>query len=360
MPQAPGFGRLRNRKQMKYSYLDREIFPVVEVYHDLIPFIAGITERDFYTNPEKCADAWQAAQEALKAFFGEYCPVRLPGAAPLSYGHLVSIGALCTILEDSEPNVKPFAGNIDEAISILRQVRGIDFGACEMCRHYIEMNRYLQGRFPDTNIAPLSGYGYEGVVTSAVLMRGQDVFIDMYEEPEKTKEFFRLLNESIIDFCFWSSRVNGAEPVSSFGSYLCDDFAALIPPKLWEEFVTPYWDRYYSARATGSYRFLHCEGLSKAHLSHLKYAKITRYQPSVSEKLTLQDVKENLDIPFDWLLYAWKVTEMTDEEIRHWVDETVQAGVFKIRTQIGKFAWMNNRQDRILAFMKSFEKYRTE
>ena len=345
---------------MKYVYAGKEIFPVVEIYHDLIPYISGITEKQFYMDAEKCADAWQASEDALQAYFGEYCPTRTPGAAPLSYGHLVSIGAPCTLLEDSEPNIRPFAADIDEAIYILKQTRGIDFGVHAMCRHYMEMNRYLQSRFPTRNIAPLSGYGFEGVITSAVLMRGQDVFVDMYEEPEKTREFLSLLNESIIDFCFWSSRVNGQEPVSSFGSYLCDDFAALIPPKLWEVFVTPYWDRYYSARSTGSYRFLHCEGLSKAHLPHLKFAKITRYQPSVSEKLSLNDVRESLDIPFDWLLYAWKVTEMSDSELQNWVDEVVQAGIFKIRTQIGKYAWMSSKQDRILAFMKAFEKYRVE
>ncbi len=345
---------------MKYVYAGREIYPVVEIYHDLIPYIAGITEKQFYMDAEKCADAWQASEDALQAYFGAYCPTRVPGAAPLSYGHLVSIGAPYTLLEDSEPNIKPFAKDIDEALYIIKQARGTDFGAHEMCRHYIEVNRYLQTRFPSRNIPPLSGYGFEGVVTSAVLMRGQDVFVDMYEEPEKTREFFCLLNESIIDFCLWSSRMNGQEPVSSFGSYLCDDFAALIPPKLWEEFVTPFWDRYYSARSTGSYRFLHCEGLSKAHLSHLRFAKITRFQPSVSEKLTLDDVSEMLDIPFDWLLYAWKVTNMSDDEIREWVDTTVKAGIFKIRTQIGKYAWMTGKQDRILAFMKAFEKYRIE
>ena len=345
---------------MKYVYAGREIYPVVEIYHDLIPYIAGITEKQFYMDAEKCADAWQASEDALQVYFGAYCPTRVPGAAPLSYGHLVSIGAPYTLLEDSEPNIKPFAKDIDEALYMIKQARGTDFGAHEMCRHYIEVNRYLQKRFPSRNIPPLSGYGFEGVVTSAVLMRGQDVFVDMYEEPEKTREFFCLLNESIIDFCFWSSRMNGQEPVSSFGSYLCDDFAALIPPKLWEEFVTPFWDRYYSARSTGSYRFLHCEGLSKAHLSHLRFAKISRFQPSVSEKLTLDDVSEMLDIPFDWLLYAWKVTNMSDDEIREWVDTTVKAGIFKIRTQIGKYAWMTGKQDRILAFMKAFEKYRIE
>ncbi len=345
---------------MKYSYQGKEIYPVIEVYHDLIPYMAGISEYEFYMDAEKCADAWETANAGIREFFGKSDPSRIPGAAPLSYGHLVSIGAPYELPRDSEPNIKPFARDIDEAVSIMKAVRGIDFGACEMCRHYVEVNEYLRGRFPDKRISIVSGYSFEGVITSAVLMRGQEFFVDLYEEPEKSHEFLELMNRSVIDFCAWQRRMDGLEPVSDAGASLCDDFAALIPPRLWDEFVVPYWDEYYSARSTGSYRFLHCEGMSPSQLAYLSHAKITRYQPSVSEKLTLKDVNGALDIPFDWLLYAWKLTEMSDEEIESWVDETVRAGVFKIRTQIGKYAWMNGRQERALSFLRAFDKYRVD
>ena len=95
-------------------------------------------------------------------------------------------------------------------------------------------------------------------------------------------------------------------------------------------------------------------------LEYFSEVGITHYQPSVSEKLTLENVKANTSIPFDWLLYAWKVVDMSDEAIQAWVDAAVEAGVSIIRTQIGKYAWMNNRQDRLLAFFKAFDKYRTE
>lgn len=345
---------------MRYAYAGKEIYPVIEIYHDLIPYLGGISEKTFYMDAENCARAWKTANEAITDFFGEYCPPRAPTAAPLSYGHLISLGAPYTLPEDSEPNVRPFADDIDEALSILDAARGKDFGDNRVCRHYIEVNRYLKSVFPDKNIPPLSGYGMEGVITTAVLMRGQDFFVDLYEEPEKSREFLEKLNRSIIDFCRWQSVMNGQDPVSKTGAYLCDDFAALIPPKLWDEFVVPYWDAYYSARSTGSYRFLHCEGVSPEQLKFMSHAKITRYQPSVSEKLTLKDMKANLDIPYDWLLYAWKVTQMSDKEISAWVDETVEAGVFKIRTQLGKFAWMTHKLDRLMSFMRAFDKYRIE
>ena len=105
---------------------------------------------------------------------------------------------------------------------------------------------------------------------------------------------------------------------------------------------------------------LHCEGTAPEHLKYLKETGITRYQPSVSEKLTLENVRANTDIPFDWLLYAWKVTQMCDEDIQAWVDETLEAGVSIVRTQIGKYAWMNRKQDRLMSFFRAFDKYRVE
>ena len=345
---------------MRYEYHGRELKPSLEFYHDLIPCIAGITEHDFYMDPEKCACAWKKANAALGDYFGAYCPVRTPSAPPVSYGHLISIGAQFVLPEDSEPNVKPFARDIDEAIEIMKRVADIDFGDNDLCRHYIDLNRYLQDQFPGHVIHPLDGYGGEGVITSAVLMRGQDLFIDLYEEPEKVRAYLELLNQSIIRFFGWCNRMNGQPEVNGWGAWLADDFAALIPPYQWEEFVVPYWKEYFEGRTTSPRRTLHCEGAAPEHLRFLKEVGITRYQPSVSEKLTLDNVRANTDIPFDWLLYAWKVTDMSDEEIQAWVDAAVEAGVSIIRTQMGKYAWMNNRQDRLLSFFRAFDKYRVD
>ena len=33
---------------MRYEYKDKEIFPTVEIYHDVIPYLGNITEKEFY------------------------------------------------------------------------------------------------------------------------------------------------------------------------------------------------------------------------------------------------------------------------------------------------------------------------
>ena len=341
---------------MPYYYKDRELFPAVEIYHDVVPYLGGITMREFFLDGEKCANAWRIANAKVSAYFGDLLKPRQPSAAPLSYGHLVCLGAPLTIPEDGEPNIAPPAHSIDEAIELLKAAKDVDFTKHPIYQQYYDMWQYLKKEFPGQNV-PFSGMGVEGPVTSAELFRGQDFFIDVMEEPEKTLEYLDLMTESCIRFTHTIRKTNGDPPVRAQGTGLADDFASMIPTGMWEEFVIPFWNRYYEGLTTG-HRFLHCENMCPEQIPYIKLAKVDHYQPSVADRLTLENVKANTDLPFDWLLYAYHVTSMSDEEIQVWVDKTVEAGVSKIRTQFGMYAWQERKLDRILAFYKAFDKYK--
>lgn len=342
---------------MTYSYGGKQIFPVVEQYHDLVPYLGGISEKEFFLDAEKAAKAWKSTNEIVADYFKGKLKPKTPGAAPLSYGHLVCLGGSLRIPEDAEPNIRPFADDLDEGIAVLRERKDMDFSDTDIFRHYKMVNEYLQSEFPEEKISITSGLGVEGVITSAELMRGQDFFCDILDDPEKTHEFLGLMNESVIRFTQFRNICNGQPAVNPSGGSLADDFASIIPPALWPEYVVPYWNTYFEGVTSGERRFVHCENTYPEQLKFLKDAKITMYQPSVADRLTLDNIRENTDIPFDWLLYAYRITEMSDEEIQAWVDSAVEAGVTKIRTQFGKYAWSSRKMDRILAFYKAFEKY---
>lgn len=343
----------------EYRYNGKQIFPIVEIYHDVVPYLGGITEGEFYRDTEKCIHAWKEARSKISEYFGDLLKPGVPSAPPLSYGHMVSLGLTLRQPEDAEPNVQPCVSDIDEAIEFMEARRNIDFGDCDACRKRIEMNTAIQAAFPQYKIVPMTGYNVQGVITSAVLLRGQDFFCDLYDEPEKVHTFLQLMTESILNFKKFLIRMNDWPEVSTYQIMLFDDFASLVPPAMWPEFVIPYWKQYYEAQpSTTPARFLHCENAYPAQLRYLKELGITHYQPSVADALTIENIRENTDIPFDWLLYAYRITEMTDEEIEAWVDHAVEAGITKIRTQFGKYAWSTGKMDRILAFYKAFEKYR--
>jgi len=344
---------------MSYQYDGREIFSMIEVYHDAIPHLAGVSMRDFFMTPNLCARAWRDGVARFNELIGDVCPSRPVAPPPISYGHLMCLGAPVNLPEDGEPNVAPFAGSIDEAIDILHAKNGMDFAAHEWFRHYLDMWRYLKEQFPDVHM-PFSGFGSQGPFTSAVLMRGQEFYLDLLDEPEKCQTFLRLMVDSVVAFGRLIRRINGEPEELPGGNFIADDFASLISPAQWPEFVIPAINRHFEGICKpGGYRFLHLESLTPAHLPLLKELKLSHYQPSVSPALTLENVKANLDaaITFDWLLYAYQVTAMSDEEIQTWVDKTAEAGVTRIRTQVGAYAIQTNKLDRIRAFHAAFKKY---
>ena len=348
---------------MKYAFQGNPIYPVVEIYHDLIACLGEVSMKDFFFDKEACAKAWKQGRARLKEYFGDILPMRAPTGAPLSYGHLVCIGAPLATPEHTEPNIRPFVSSIDEALEVVQRAQEIHFEDQPIIQHYLEVWEYLKKAFPEDNIA-FAGPGYEGPITSAVLMRGQDFFCDIYDEPDQCREFLERLTDNIIQYALFISRINGVTELKKTSCSLADDFASLISPDMWDEIVIPSWNQYYEGQSVpGCKRFVHVEGLSPSHLPKLKLAKIHHYQPSVSNRICLEDaVKQRgqaYDV-FDWLLYAYRVTEMSDEEIQAWVDCTAAAKVATIRTQVGEFTYKANKFDRILAFYKAFEKYRAE
>jgi len=345
---------------MKYAYKGKEIHPVVETGTETMAAIANIPLKDFFFVPDRCVEAWKIATPILADYFGELLKPRTPSGPYLSYCHLHEIGAKLGQPEDSEPNVVPFAKDIDEAIAILKDNRGMEFCKNDFAKIYMETNRLLQEAFPEHNIPLLAGYSAQGIITSAVLMRGQDFYLDLYDEPEKTAEFLDLMTESIVNFKRTCAKIQGFPEVSPNCVTIGDDFASLVPPYMWPDYVVPYWNKFFEGLTSGKERFVHCEDMQVPHLKYLNDVKVTTYQPSVSDKLTIKSIKENIDIPFDWLLYSWVITGMSDEEIQSWVDDTIEQGVASPRTQFDGNTWRIGKMDRMLAFFKAFEKYRVE
>ncbi len=341
---------------VKYEYKGNEIYPIVEIYHDAIVYLGGITMREFYQDKVKCAKAWRIAGEKIHEYFGDLLSIKNITGPPISYGHIICLGSPVIFPENTEPNVRPMLASIDEGIDLLLKKRDIDYSQHPLFKHYYDICGYLKEQFPEQNVQ-FSGMGYEGPITTAVLLRGHDFIYDIIDEPEKAKIFLTMLTNSIADFCHFINRVNGIPEVNPNGAGLCDDFASLISPNMWPEFVIPYWNQYYEKITTGK-RWLHCENLAPEHIKYLKEVNLSHFQPSVSKMLTIENIKENTDVPFDWLLYAFEIIEMNDLQIEEWVEKTVQAGITHVRTQFGRYACENNKLDRILAFYKAFEKYK--
>ncbi|HCS72642.1 MAG TPA: hypothetical protein DIW17_02040 [Clostridiales bacterium] len=342
---------------VNYEFNGVPIYFPVEIYHDIVPLLGGITEKQFFLNAGLCIAAWQAEIDFIREEFGELLEPRKPAAAPNSYGHLICLGCPVRYPDDAEPNISPAVTSIDDAITALEESREMDFTTQPIFVQYAELSRKIHEAFP--NDAPIfSGLGLQGPLTSAALFRGQDFYLDIMDEPEKCAQYLHLMTDSIIDFRKQCNLFKGEPAINPNGIGLADDLASMIPPKLWDELVLPFWRQYYLGSARGKDWSLHCEALTPAHLPYLEKAGVIHYQPSVSPALTIDTVRQNTGIPFDWLLYSYHITDMTDAEIEVWIDNTVHAGITSIRTQFGKNAVVKNKLDRIHAWFHAADKYR--
>ena len=339
---------------MTLAYEGRPLRSTIELYHDLIPWLGGITMRDFFLDGERCAEAWARALPEIERRYPDFGLEPRVMAAPLSYGHVICLGCPVDFPEDSEPNVRPILNSIDEGIALLEEASSRDFGAQPIYRHYREVWRTLRGRFPELT-QRIGSLGVEGPLTSAVLLRGQDFFMDLYDEPERVRTFLDLLTANAIAFIHTIRRENGEDEMQTSGG-LADDFASLVPHYFWEDFVLPYWEQYFAGICTKR-RMLHCENLLPQHLPYLNRLQLAQFQASVSQQLTLADMAV-LDMPYDWLLTVPEMMAMSQTEIVDWVDDTVAAGVPVIRAQIGRYvAETPGGIERLRCFLGAFERY---
>jgi len=323
--------------------------------HEAYAYLSGLKLDEIYKDYFSCAKAFEVGRKKIKEIFGEQVVVGSPSCAPISYGHIICLGVPVSFPEDSEPGVRPIYKNIDEGIDALK--KDVDFSKNELFKHYLGMWEYLKNKFPDEKVY-FSGFGWEGPITTAVLLRGTDFYMDIFDCPEKVKNFLSLVTESVIKFVYFTRNINNEPPINSESSGLADDLSSLISPSLWDEFVIPYWERYYSGLTTGK-RTIHVENLKPEHLPYLKKVNISYYDPSVSPALSPKIIKEKIDIPFEWRLPSFQLRDMKKGDVRKWIYEMIKEGADTLFHIIGKECCLGNNPDKVKEFIKTCKEIET-
>ena len=144
--------------------------------------------------------------------------------------------------------------------------RDVDFTKAGLFPFYLELWEKLKSIFPKHPI-PFTGFGVEGPLTTAWLLRGHDFFTDLYDHPPLAKEYLALVTASIVKYQKLLAQINHQPERNPLGAGVADDGAAMIPPKLWPEFVVPFLDDYFTALTSGA-RSAHIEDLRADHLPY--------------------------------------------------------------------------------------------
>jgi hypothetical protein len=244
----PGFTR--------NAMLGNEMLPVEIVLHPSWWFQhEGITfDRDFYFHPQKRVEAEQKMEQVLYERWGRYGvgqdhdrEVPQLGAVHLAAGFLISemLGCRVEYQEDAAPQVIE-AGIETPAIEPEAAFRSPAFRRFETLVAALKTRYgYVQG---DVN--------WSGILNIALDLRGQQVFMDLFDKPERMSQFFNGITAVIERFVSGIAGETGSSSISVNRSvrhipapiYLHSECShTMISVKQYEQFLLAY-DRAWSQK----------------------------------------------------------------------------------------------------------------
>ena len=174
---------------------------------------AGITfDEDFFYHPAKRVESERRMEKVLHDRFGQFGlgadhdrDLPVIGAVHNAAGFMVSemLGCEVRYKADSAPEVVPaqrksLVIDPDEAFR------------SPAAKRYERLRDQLKARFGRV----LGDINWGGVLNLALDLRGQDIFLDMVDEPEKTKRVFRKLAEVIDRFTAGIQAETGTSSIS--------------------------------------------------------------------------------------------------------------------------------------------------
>lgn len=310
--------------------------------------LAGIELHEYNTNPKAGIEAYNPKYfDMCKEMFGDYLnPVGIATPA-VSYGHINFLGVdLVFPPGQGEVNYVHESKSLAKWTKILNDNMSFD-KMTKYGQFYLDYREQLRDAYPGQRVN--WSMAYEGPMTTAYELRDTDFFYDLYDRPEETHEFLKALSLNIVEYIKFNRRINGYMEFNHDEGAMCDDIASMIPPDKFEEFVLPYWEMYYSGYSSGK-RFLHTENHTYKTMKFLEDAKITYFDPSISQKLNPELIRDNCRVPFGWRMGSFHFGDLSADEVRDWVYKAVEDGASKVFTYVSKLMLDESHIEKVKAF----------
>ena len=234
-----------------------------------------------------------------------------PRLAGFGYPHVVSLGVPIEFAEDGEPNVLPLIKTPEE-IDTLKEPE--NYLAAPLIQTRLKIAVELVERRKDA-VPNFIGHPLEGPITTAVLLMGQDFLILPYDDPKRAHRLLNFCTESALNYGHALHRhFHGNTPVEPGQRGIPDDFAGMLPPKIFGEFVVPYWNRVYEG-LNATERYLHSELLREEHLPFLRDLNIKYYDPSADQYVTPELLSQKCPCPFRSCIQSWDMRDLTVKQL---------------------------------------------
>jgi uroporphyrinogen-III decarboxylase len=254
---------------------------------------AGTAQGDYYTEVETYLYTERLFPDRFEQATGYRPAYGLSVPVPAYEGAAALGGELL-----STPAHQPMIRNQGRVLRTAKEIDALevpDPWQLDRFQMHLETWRTLRRRFPGQDVG-LSA-GQEGPVTTAVLLRGADFYADCLLDPERAHRLLSICTDTYIAFTGAVREATGAPPVGGVG--IADDHAGNISPAMWPEFVIPHYERIY-VELEATRRSMHTELVRREHLPLLAQLELDHLNFGENQYLTVRDVVEELDVPFDW------------------------------------------------------------
>lgn len=271
----------------------------------------GVSLGDYHSEPQTMMDVQLDGSRILHEKYGLQVS---RGVSPdfSTYATGSTLGIEVNFLREHapSPNGHPIK-SLDEAAALEAPV---DMRKAGLIPQMIEYFEYMKAHAPE-DVSVGFAVGSQGPVTTAVLLRGNDFFLDIYDDPVKTHKFLQTVTDNSIRQRELSFEISGTQPGNSIG--FADDYGGMLTPEQYVEFDVRYMVQiaeYFGAPE----RTIHTELLRKPHLAILQEHGWTYIDVGTDPYLTVKDCLDVLHIDF-------LVQMKTSEEILLATPEQIKA-----------------------------------
>jgi uroporphyrinogen-III decarboxylase len=289
---------------------------------------AGIPQSDYYTDIEQAIRVGQDFPPVFEKATG-YLPETTFTVPVTAYEGVAALGGNLVFPAEHQPMIRN-QGHVLDDLALDSAIVPDPYLDQRFLQH-VDWLGELGRRFPK-RVVRGGLAGQEGPVTTAGLLRGERFFFDCLDNPQRAHH---LLNLCTGMFIRWTQADRSVCEYQPTVVGIADDYAGLLNPALWPEFVLPYYQRICGALGPAGCA-LHSELMRAQHLPLLHELPLISLNLGENQYLQPEDVALELpNVPFGWHVLA--VAEMlqgTPESIRQRFKELVQRGVRHVLVEL--------------------------
>ena len=301
----------------------------VAIPREVIAEYSGVQIGDYYSDPETMLNTQRKSRKTFRELYGLSSEVG--GVDMSTYVNASTWGLQVVFPEDNVPMIK------GRLITDIRQVDKLkpskDLMTAGLIPRYLKFQQYMRCELGWKEPEPrVGGSGTQGPFTTAVLLRGEGLFTDLYGDPKRVHKLLQMIMENSINLMQLYAHMSNVTSIESMG--MTDDFGGMVSPAQYEEFVLPY-NKYLYETFGKRDRSLHSELLRRGHLKYLTEMGITSFDPGNDQYLTIEDIKAEISIPFTWNIKPYEYLLIgTRETIRAAYKDAVERGASSIMTEL--------------------------